>query len=278
MAIFLFHRMLKACIAGDSEAWSFLVDSYGPFVLALLKHYFKNQAWNEAHLMADIFGALAADNAALLRGFKGTHEREFLFYLRRIIFQRMGAGARAARLPAVPADSIAAVFARMPLFHQEVFDLKLKGYEDQIIDQMLKISPRTAAASVERGRGEMARLLGLETSRIFDIEVWFAIAPKLEGLEKEECASLTTLRNIIDGHIAWKDKEPVEAHIAACLYCLDRFASIKELEYHYHNAPPPASASIRSALAAACPNAVEGARKRTGGPLSILKEFLRRVG
>jgi len=50
-----------------------------------------------------------------------------------------------------------------------------------------------------------------------------------EKLPSEQCVSLKTFNNIVNGQITWRERELAEEHMTNCFRCIDQFTTFQEM-------------------------------------------------
>ena len=134
-------------------------------------------------------------------------------------------------------EKLAALLDGLPLMHQEMIFFKLAGYSDASIEKMLRVAPRVAEKSFARLSPDFAAALGAQKDRCLWPSEWLAILRSARAAKKETCPELHQILRVHDGQVSWYDKEPVERHVSGCLYCLERWAALREVGYWRRMAP-----------------------------------------
>ena len=114
---------------------------------------------------------------------------------------------------------------------------KLAGYTDATIELMGRVAPRVAAKAFERLSPDFDAALNAKSDRCLWPKEWLAILQQARGAKKETCPPLHQILRVHDGQVSWYDKEPVEKHTSGCLYCLDRWTALREVNYWRRAAP-----------------------------------------
>ncbi len=70
-----------------------------------------------------------------------------------------------------------------------------------------------------------------------------------EQVHTEQCASLKTFNNLVNGQISWRERELAEEHITACFHCIDRFTTFQEMVRMRKDAAALPPSKIESILA-----------------------------
>ena len=185
--------LIDACLKGKEEAWHTFVSRYGKVVRGCLLGYFRDKAEKIDDITQQVFIKLWK---AGLRDFRGTNRYQFLSYLKQIsineakTYLRSTAGQNrevslnqdptsgagdvsvteiASRAPnpeesAILTERIEILTNHMhdlPLEHQQILLMKVKGFKDREIAQLLGLPDGTVASSysriVERLKKELKR-------------------------------------------------------------------------------------------------------------------------
>jgi len=174
--------LIAACVEGKEEAWHTFVSRYGKVVRGSLLGYFRGNAQKIDDVTQQVFIKLWK---AGLRGFRGTNRYHFLSYLKQISineakthFRLTAAQSSEVSLNQDPASGgsdvsvtdiaseapnpeesiivterleiLANHMHDLPLEHQQIFLMKLKGYKDREIGQLLGLPDGTVASSYSR--------------------------------------------------------------------------------------------------------------------------------
>jgi RNA polymerase sigma factor (sigma-70 family) len=173
--------LIDACLNGKEESWHLFISQYGKVVRGCLLGYFRGNAEKIDDVTQQVFIKLWK---AGLRDFRGTNRYQFLSYLKLITvneaktyFRSTAGQNREVSLDQDPAsgdevsvtdipseapnpEESTVVKARteilanhvhdLPLEHQQIFLMKIKGYKDREIAQLLGIPAGTVASSYSR--------------------------------------------------------------------------------------------------------------------------------
>ena len=104
----------------------------------------------------------------------------------------------------------------LPLLEREMLWLFIKGYD----------APRIAAIMMDAGATADA------VKRIADEHLALSGSALMESAEQaktDQCCSLKTFNNLVNGQITWREREAAEQHMADCFYCIDRFTTFQEM-------------------------------------------------
>jgi hypothetical protein len=212
MAVRTIFSMAEDCARGERVGWGEFVRDYASIARRLLELYFPALAPEmEAHVAA-VFQRARANDAAWFKGLKFSNEREFGMSFRELVFAY---GREQAKVP-VPELSIeqyAQVIQDLTLIERELLWLYVKGYTDAF-----NVSARVLTEAAEKSAGE-------------------------------QCLSLKTFNNLINGQLTWRERELAEEHIRACFNCLDRFTSFQEMIRCRKEAEPLSEAGVEAVLA-----------------------------
>jgi RNA polymerase sigma factor (sigma-70 family) len=176
------RSLIDACLKGKEEAWHSFVSHYGKVVRGCLLGYFRGNAQKIDDVTQQVFIKLWK---AGLRDFRGTNRYQFLSYLKQITINEaktyFRSTARQDKAVSLTPDvssgeddvSVADVASEAPnpeestivterieiltnhvhdlsLEQQQIFLMKLKGFKDWEIAQLLAIPEGTVASSYSR--------------------------------------------------------------------------------------------------------------------------------
>ncbi len=228
-----FQTMLLACEEGRAEAWQVFLSRYSPVVFELLDMYVpraseqRDPFWREALL------ALSAEDFKRLRAFPHQAEREFLVELRAFLFDRaqplLDSSENSSRSPVPTSEKVLALLEGAPLVHQEIMFLKLAGYSDRTLEQLLRISPSVGKEGLDRLKAEYAVVLEGAKDQCRWPAAWLEITRLAREARKPDCPSSRQLICVLDGQISWYEKDPLEQHRARCFSCLEHWTGLLEV-------------------------------------------------
>ena len=239
--------MAEDCARGERVGWGEFVRDYASIARRLLELYFPALAPEmEAHVAA-VFQRARANDAAWFKGLKFSNEREFGMSFRELVFAY---GREQAKVP-VPELSIeqyAQVIQDLTLIERELLWLYVKGYTAAQIAPIMMNAAATAEAVKKIADQRLAQILPAATKDAFNVSarVLTEAAEKSAG---EQCLSLKTFNNLINGQLTWRERELAEEHIRACFNCLDRFTSFQEMIRCRKEAEPLSEAGVEAVLA-----------------------------
>lgn len=263
--ILTFQRILPACEEGREEGWRAYLSRYTPIVFELLGLYTPWTAERRSAFWRDALRELGAEDFKRLREFPHQAEREFLVDLRAFLLDRVLPALEATgdftAAPSPTAERVAALLEGAPLLHQEIMFLKLAGYSDATIEQLLRALPRVGQAGLERLKPDYAVALAGEEDRCLWPAGWLALTAAARAARKQDCPPLRQLIRVLDGQITWYEKEPVEQHRAQCLSCLEHWTSLLEVVGWAKRARPLPAPQL-DAFLAAIPLKDTGKRKK----------------
>lgn len=236
--VLTFHKILSGCEAGEREAWRAFLADYTPVAFKLLSVHLglspreQEAAWREA------LAELAANDFARLRQFEHQAEREFSIDLRAFLLDRSArrfCDASPSRdfsgAPAPTKEAAVALLKGLPLLDQEILFLKLCGYSDSTIENLLRVTPSLGQRAVERLRTSCPALLGRDEDRCLWPCAWGETLESSRAGRSEGCPSVRQFIRVQEGGFGWHEKEPVERHVGECLHCLERWVALREIWY-----------------------------------------------
>ena len=230
-----FHKILEGCEAGRAEAWQAFAAEYSPVSMAILRTHLRStdgarpaEAWRAA------LGWLRSPGFEALRGLDHQSEKELLLGLRRLALTKAASIVPAeseARSDASSGAASAAIrtsFEARPLAHQQILLLKLAGYDDARIGQLLRVAP----SMVERASE------GSPALRPPAADDWLRFLAETWASSTSDCAASRSLVRLQEGQMTWYDREPLERHMSGCARCLELWTALAEVRYWRRECPP----------------------------------------
>jgi hypothetical protein len=227
MAIRTVFTMVEDCRRGERQGWYDFVRDYAGIAGKLLQHYFPTlTAELDAH-MAAVFRRAQADSAGWFSGLRFSNEREFLMALRDLVFAY---GREVARVPTpqLSLDQLRQIMADLPLVEREMLWLIIKGYTAEQIAPIMMNAAATVQAVKKVGDERLAAVVPGAAPDVFVISAR-VLMEQAETARTEQCSSLKTFNDIVNGQITWRERELAEEHVQNCFYCIDRFTTFLEL-------------------------------------------------
>jgi len=233
--------MAEDCARGERLGWMEFVRDFAEIGRSLLAHYFPTLVPElDEHLVALFRRAgaqtpqrantgCAGDPAggAWFAGLSFTNEREFMMAFRDLVFAY---GREQERVPApvITLDQVRTTMRDLTLLERELLWLFIKGYDAPRIAAIMmnaaataeavqRIAPERLAAIVPgAGPGALAVSAGV-------------LMELAEQSKTDQCTSLKTFNNLVNGQISWRERELAEQHMSSCFYCINRFTAFQEM-------------------------------------------------
>src|SRR5262245_7711768 len=249
--IITFHKMLDGCIQGEFRYWEFFVSTYGSLAQSLVERHFVDLKEQSAKIMLESLKSVRQDDGAFLKEFSGSNEREFLVYFERKVFdvarKHCERKERKGRKGDFDAAFLGNLFDKVPLVHQEIALLAMKGLPQDETNKILRVPPALVqtgeAAVLEKWSGLLNRNVP-SFPRLED-----TVLQQIESQRGFNCPAIKTFADVLDGRIVWREKQHVENHVSECLYCLDRETTLKEMLFYLHTLVPLSPELARGVLA-----------------------------
>ncbi|HXE90717.1 MAG TPA: hypothetical protein VNK82_07115 [Terriglobales bacterium] len=247
MAVRTIFAMAEDCARGERRGWQEFVRDYLPIARRLLEHYFAVLKPDLPNHTAAVFERARAQQNAWFRGLRFSNEREFLMAFRELVFLY---GREEARVPVprISMEQYQQLIEGLSLVEREMLWLYVKGYDAPQIAPMIMNAAATAEAVKSVAQERMAKLLPGSVTEVFGGSV-HALIEAAEQARTDACLPWKTFNNIVNGQIAWRERELAEAHVRSCLYCIDRFTSFQEMIRYRKDAVPASEAEIDAVLA-----------------------------
>lgn len=247
MGIRTIYDMAEDCSAGRRLGWQEFVRDYSPIAERLLGHYFAVLKPDMEQHVEAVFQRARANDSAWIRQVTFANEREFLMSFREMVFAY---GREVARMP-VPEISLAQyldIIRDLTLIERELMWMYVKGYDAPQIPPIMMNAAATAEAVRKIADQRLKEVVPGASAGAFDTSSRVLI----EGAEKartDDCISLKTFNNIINGQITWRERELAEEHMLNCAYCVDRFTSLNEMIRYRKDAEPLAEDAVERVVA-----------------------------
>ncbi len=237
-----FHKMIQGCREGDWAAWRALATQYAPVLMGLGTAYASDSGYIE-NAWHRVLGQLSGHEFAALKGIDVQSDREFFSLLRASLLEQMAGGLEEDSQSAgfdlsAALEDLSNLMKELPLVHQNVVFLKLTGYSEPAIEQILRISPSVAATSVERLEAtfcvDFCRSAGASEWQA----AWLRMIGRIRPNRTADCPPVRRLIRILDGQFGWYEKDPIEKHLAACLCCLEASVGLQEITHWMQRGKP----------------------------------------
>ncbi|MGI9102175.1 MAG: hypothetical protein ACR2IF_06995 [Terriglobales bacterium] len=239
--------MAEECARGERAGWHDFARDCGPIASTLLRQYFPMlEPELETHV-AGVFQQAHADNSAWFGQIKFTNEREFLMAFRGLVFSYGRAAARVPT-PELSLEQVREIMTDLPMVERESLWLVIKGYEAQQIGEILSNAQSTAESVKKVADERLVKVLPAATKDAFNISAWVLMS-EAEKAGGENCLSLKTFNNLLNGQVTWRERDVAEQHIRDCFYCLERNTSFLEMFWMGRKRQPLGEAEVDKILA-----------------------------
>jgi RNA polymerase sigma factor (sigma-70 family) len=191
------QSVMAGCLSGNETAWSAFFTEYAPIAMNILSHRLGDLSLDEKEdIIQNTFSKLLKGG---LKNFRGSTTYEFLAYFRRIVLNEALTYLKSGRewkdtasldqerdrdqpeSPQLEAHDgnpeayagakrheqlqiITTVLEGSPVETKQVVLMKMEGYKDREIADILGISPGTVASKYSRIKEKVKKLLGHTTS------------------------------------------------------------------------------------------------------------------
>jgi RNA polymerase sigma factor (sigma-70 family) len=178
--------VVAGCLSGDETAWSAFFTEYAPIAMNILSRRLGDLSLDEKEdIIQNTFSKLLRGG---LKNFRGSTRYEFLAYFRRIVMNEALSYLKSGREPknTVSLDQerdpgqpelaqsevhdgakkdeqlhlVHMVLEGYPVEMKQVVLMKMEGYKDREIADILGISPGTVASKYSRVKERVKKLLG----------------------------------------------------------------------------------------------------------------------
>ena len=260
MVIRTIFLMAQDCARGERMGWQEFVRDYAGIARGLLAHYFPDIDRGrdaaccvstttpnfDEHVVA-VFRRAGSNGSAWFAGLSFSNEREFMMAFRDLVFAY---GREQDCIPPseVTLDRVQAVMKDLNLLERELLWLFIKGYDAAQIAAIMMNAAATTEA-VQRIADERLAALVAEAAPGALSRSARALMAAAEQSRSQQCPSLKTFNDLVNGQITWRDREVAEEHINNCFYCIDRFTTFQEMVRLRKEVPQLPPAEVEAILA-----------------------------
>lgn len=244
MAIRTIFTTAEGCAKGLRQGWFDFVRDYGAIADVLLAHYYPGLASELPLHMQSVFARANADGNAWFRSLHFSNEREFSMAFRQLVFV-YGNHSQRMTPPEISADSLVQAQEGLMLVQRQIFWLYLRGWSADEASSILTNAASTAQEVRQLADERLALIItqGSPTNRLAAAR---GAMESSEHAHTADCLSWKTMDNIINGQIAWRDRQASERHMNGCNHCLNAFTSFQEMIWLRTSAKPLPQAEIDS--------------------------------
>ncbi|MBV9086799.1 MAG: hypothetical protein JOY79_04890, partial [Acidobacteriaceae bacterium] len=189
----------------------------------LIDRYFPGLSPEREQHMVGVFERARANGNAWFAGLQFSNEREFMMAFRDLLFAYCRDTAPAPA-PQLSLDQFRDIVKDLAFVEREVLWLIIKGYSQQQIPPILMNAAATAEAVKKIADERLARVIAGASPEAFSASAR-SLMEAAESMATEQCVSLKTFNNIVNGQITWREREIAEEHMADCFHCIDRFTT-----------------------------------------------------
>lgn len=214
---------VRDCTRNERQGWVEFIGNYEPMARTVLTLYFPALLHDLDTAVAAVFLRAHGEENAWFQALQFTNEREFAFAFRELLVDHGNTTARLP-LPALSAGLIDKMMEGLATIQRELFWVFLRGYSVEQASAILMNASATAAQTHDVMNEHLTKAFpGVERALVLQ-----AAMNTARSTATADCLCLKTFNNLINGQIAWHDRERAEEHIARCLNCLDRFTAFQE--------------------------------------------------
>lgn len=234
--------MVEDCAAGRLLGWQEFARDYAGIGKQLLARYFPVLQPELDQHVAALFQRARANDSAWFHSVHVSNEREFLMAFRELVFAY---GREVARIPApeISLDQYQEIVKDLTLIERELMWMYVKGYDAPQIAPIMLNAAATAEAVRKIADQHLKVVVPGATTGAFDVSAGVLIEAA-EKTRSDECLSLKTFNNLVNGQISWRERELAEEHMIRCPYCIDHFTSYNEMIRYRKDAEPLAEVEI----------------------------------
>jgi hypothetical protein len=246
MAVRTIFTMAEDCARDERQGWYEFVRDYGVITRILLNHFFPTLTPEADRHVAAVFTRARANGAAWFSTTKFSNEREFLMAFRDLVFAY---GREEERVPApqISLQQLAEIMKDLPVVEREMLWLFIKGYDAEQIGRIVSNLEGTALAVRKVADERLRAVIPGSTPDAFVLSARL-LMEEAEKKKSEQCLSLKTFNNMINGQLSWRERDLTEEHIRDCFYCIDRYTSFCEGIRLRRDAQPLAVPEVEAVL------------------------------
>jgi len=235
--VITFHKMLTGCIEEEFRHWELFVSTYGSLAQNLVERHFAPLKDRLPQVTFEIFESTAQNDRAFLKEFSGSSEREFLIHFEKEVFSVARRHSEKNETQSeFDASFLGNLFDTVPLAHQEVALLAMKGNRPEESNKILRVPLALVQTGETEVRKKWSKVQNQEVSRFPRLSD--GIRQQIESQRGPNCPAVKVFSDVMDGRIVWRDKQQIENHISECLHCLERETTLKELLFYLRALPP----------------------------------------
>ena len=263
MAIRTIFSMAEDCARGERLGWLEFVREFGGITRGLLEHYFPILVPElDEHVVA-VFRRAGAQSGAWFRDLSFSNEREFMMGFRDFVFA-YGREQERVPTPHVSRDQLRAIMQDLTLLECELLWLFIKGYDAPRITAIMMNAAATTEAVQRIAVERLGALVPGSAPGVLAVSAR-VLMEMAEQSKTDQCVSLKTFNDLVNGQITWRDRELAEQHLSNCFYCIDRFTTFQEMVRLRKDVPQLTAGQVEAILAQ-LPNVAP----KSGGVLSWL--------
>ncbi|HYN14684.1 MAG TPA: hypothetical protein VES66_02720 [Terriglobales bacterium] len=227
MAIRTIFSMAEDCARGERLGWLEFVRDFAGIARSLLAHYFPTLAQElDGHVVA-LFRRAGAQGGAWFAGLSFSNEREFMMAFRDLVFA-YGREQEHVPAPQISLDQLRTTMQDLTLLERELLWLFIKGYDAPRITAIMMNAAATAEAVQRIAAERLGALVPGTAPGVLAVSAR-VLMELAEQSKTDQCTSLKTFNNLVNGQISWRERELAEEHMSNCFYCIDRFTAFQEM-------------------------------------------------
>jgi hypothetical protein len=219
--IYTCYEMIRDCRANKLEGWSYFVTSYVPVIRKLLAHY----GAGDPGALDRVLLACRDPESSLFRSLEPAPERWYVAELRQKVLAELKSPAAEIE---IDLETVADALQPLTMLEKQAAWIETMRYSPAETGPMLRVAAQTVekvrsrAAELLRGKVDAWRRSLLEDNGV-------ALGRTAAAAGTEDCLSVKTFLDILDGRMTWRGRETLERHVNSCWHCIDHFCRMVEV-------------------------------------------------
>lgn len=219
--IYTCYEMVRDCRANKPEGWSYFVASYVPVIRKLLTHY----GANDSGALDRVLLGSRDPESSLFGSLEPAPERWFVAELRQKVLAELNTPVAEIE---IDLETVADALQPLTMLEKQAAWIETMRYSPAETGPMLRV----AAETVEKVRNRAAELLRGKVDswrRSLLAENGAGLGREAAAAGTQDCLSVKTFLDILDGRMTWRGREELERHVNGCWHCIDHFCRMVEV-------------------------------------------------
>jgi len=219
--IYTCYEMVRDCRADLPEGWSYFAANYVPAIRKLLAHY----GSDDPALLERLLLTIRDPQSSLFQSIEPAPERWLVAELRQKALAQLAAPDPEI---AIDLETVADALQPLTMVEKQAAWIETMRYSAPETGAMLRVAPQT----VEKIRDRAAELVRQKVDawrRSLLAENGPQLGRAAAASGGQDCLTVKTFLDIIDGRMTWRGREELERHVTGCWHCIDHFCRMLEV-------------------------------------------------